>query len=71
MGNSADFANMVDLVNTLQMQPRIDGPTSIKDIRQAYNKMHTGDQFGKLVLLMIVGIRLRRGDSYCRGCWKT
>ena len=50
MGNSADFANMVDLVNTLQMQPRIDGPTSIKDIRQAYNKMHTGDQFGKLVL---------------------
>ena len=50
MGNSADFANMVDLVNTLQMQPRIDGATSIKDIRQAYNKMHTGDQFGKLVL---------------------
>ena len=50
MGNNADFANMVDLVNTLQMQPRIDGPTSIKDIRQAYNKMHAGDQFGKLVL---------------------
>jgi len=50
MGNNADFANMVELVNSLQMQPRIDGPTSIRDIRQAYNKMHTGDQFGKLVL---------------------
>jgi D-arabinose 1-dehydrogenase-like Zn-dependent alcohol dehydrogenase len=41
---------MVDLVNTLQMQPRIDGATSIKDIRQAYDKMHAGGQLGKLVL---------------------
>jgi NADPH:quinone reductase-like Zn-dependent oxidoreductase len=50
MGNNADFASMIDLVNTLQLHPRVDGPTSIKDIREAYNKMHTGDQFGKLVL---------------------
>ena len=50
MGNNSDFANMVDLVTTLRMLPRIDGPTSIKDIRQAYEKMRTGEQFGKLVL---------------------
>ena len=50
MGSNADFAGMIDLVNDLKMQPRIDGPISIKDIRQAYNKMHAGEQFGKLVL---------------------
>ena len=50
IGNNADLGNMVDLVNTLQMQPRIDGATSIKDIRQAYDKMHAGGQLGKLVL---------------------
>ena len=51
MGNEDDFANMVNLFKTHQIQPVIDGPFPFSEYRDAYLRMINGEQFGKIVLV--------------------
>lgn len=50
MGSDQDFAEMLALVDRLQLRPRIDVVFPLKDAAMALDRMKEGLQFGKIVL---------------------
>jgi NADPH:quinone reductase-like Zn-dependent oxidoreductase len=50
MGSPADFAGMLELVNTNMIKPVVDSVRSLDEGRDAFQRMADGQQFGKLVL---------------------
>jgi NADPH:quinone reductase-like Zn-dependent oxidoreductase len=51
MGTDQDFAEMLALVDRLQLKPRIDTVFPLKDAGLAFDRMKEGIQFGKIVLI--------------------
>ena len=51
MGTDQDFAEMLALVDRLQLRPRIDAVFPLKDAALALDRMKEGIQFGKIVLI--------------------
>jgi len=50
MGTPSDFENMLQLVDKYKITPVIDSTYSLQDAEQAFRKMDSGKQFGKIVL---------------------
>ena len=50
MGTPSDFENMLQLVDKYKISPVIDSRYSLQDAEQAFRKMDSGKQFGKIVL---------------------
>jgi zinc-binding alcohol dehydrogenase/oxidoreductase len=51
MGTDQDFAEMLVLVDRLQLKPRIDAVFPLHDAASAFDRMKEGAQFGKIVLI--------------------
>ena len=51
MGTDQDFAEMIALVDRLQLRPRIDAVFPLKEAGLALDRMKDGAQFGKIVLI--------------------
>ncbi|MDA0315557.1 MAG: zinc-binding dehydrogenase [Bacteroidetes bacterium] len=51
MGTDQDFADMLALVDRLQLKPRIDAQFSLAEAEKALDRMKLGVQFGKIVLI--------------------
>jgi len=52
MGNKEEFKKMLDLISSKKIRPIIDSIYSIQEINLAFDKMATGEQFGKIVINM-------------------
>lgn len=52
MGNKEEFKKMLDLISSKKIRPVIDSIYSIQEINLAFDKMATGEQFGKIVINM-------------------
>jgi len=52
MGNKEEFKKMIDLISSKKIRPVIDSIYSIQEINLAFDKMATGEQFGKIVINM-------------------
>lgn len=52
MGTRIEFKKMLDLVSKHRIKPIIDSVFPAKDINEAFNKMKSGKQFGKIVIDM-------------------
>jgi D-arabinose 1-dehydrogenase-like Zn-dependent alcohol dehydrogenase len=50
MGSPDDFAAMLDMANEHEIRPIIDEVFDLSDGNNAFEKMNTSSQFGKLVL---------------------
>ena len=50
MGSPMDFQNMLNFVNKHQIVPIIDSVHKLNDVNQAFQRMHKGEQFGKIVI---------------------
>ena len=50
MGSDSDFKNMVNFVNQNKINPVIDKVFSVDDVVQAFLRMDSGEQFGKIVI---------------------
>lgn len=51
MGTDHDFSEMLALVDSLQLRPRIDAVFPLKDAGMALDRLKEGLQFGKIVLI--------------------
>jgi NADPH:quinone reductase-like Zn-dependent oxidoreductase len=51
MGTDHDFAEMLALVDRLQLKPRIDAVFPLHEAALALDRMKEGAQFGKIVLV--------------------
>ena len=51
MGTDQDFSEMLALVDSLQLRPRIDAVFPLKDAGMALDRLKEGLQFGKIVLI--------------------
>jgi NADPH:quinone reductase-like Zn-dependent oxidoreductase len=51
MGNAAEFAEIVRRLGQRELKPVIDRVYPLGEARAAFERMHAGGQFGKLVLL--------------------
>lgn len=51
MGTDQDFSEMLALVDSLQLRPRIDAVFPLKDAGLALDRLKEGLQFGKIVLI--------------------
>jgi len=51
MGTDQDFADMLALVDSLQLKPRIDAVYPLNEAAAALDRMKQGLQFGKIVLI--------------------
>jgi len=49
MGSLADFAAMVRFVEAHGIVPPVDGVVPFADINEAFERLHTGGHFGKIV----------------------
>lgn len=50
MGSPLDFKNMLDLINTKSIVPVVDSVFSMDQANEAFDRMDTGKQFGKIVI---------------------
>jgi len=50
MGNDQEFADMVKFVGEHKIEPMISSTRSLADVVSAFDEMHEGKQFGKLVI---------------------
>lgn len=50
MGSDNDFKLMIDFVSKYQLYPIIDKIYDFKDAIQAFDRMHNGEQFGKILV---------------------
>ena len=50
MGNAREFGEIVRLLGRGTLQPVVDGVTPLKEARRAFERLATGEHFGKLVL---------------------
>jgi NADPH:quinone reductase-like Zn-dependent oxidoreductase len=50
MGNDAEFDEVVELFRAGQLAPIVDSVFELRDGRQAYERLASGEQFGKVVL---------------------
>lgn len=50
MGNEEEFEAMVKFVSLHQIKPVIDSSYPLTDIQEAFEKMKSGDQFGKIII---------------------
>jgi len=50
MGSDEDFRRMLQAVTTAKLRPIIDSVELLENVRNAMEKMETGEQFGKIVL---------------------
>lgn len=50
MGTNEDFENMLKLVADHEIRPVVDEVFPLQDIRQAFERMDSGQQFGKLII---------------------
>ena len=50
MGSDAEFAAMTALFRTGALQPPVDSVWSLEEGRQAFERLDTGAQFGKVVI---------------------
>ncbi len=50
MGSETDFKNMLTMVEKHQIHPVIDQIFPFDEVNEAFNRMSSGKQFGKIVL---------------------
>jgi D-arabinose 1-dehydrogenase-like Zn-dependent alcohol dehydrogenase len=50
MGNDREYDAIVDALGQGALLPPVDAVYSLEDARSAYERLQTGEQFGKIVL---------------------
>ncbi len=50
MGNQREFGEIVELLGSGTLKPVVDGVTPLREARRAFERLASGDHFGKLVL---------------------
>ncbi|HNA95482.1 MAG TPA: zinc-binding dehydrogenase, partial [Saprospiraceae bacterium] len=50
MGNHTEFAEMLGFVTTHRIRPVIDSVFQMQEYKAAFDRMATGQQFGKIVI---------------------
>ena len=52
MGNHQEFTEMLNFISTHKIKPVIDSIYKLEDFQEAFNKMASGKQFGKILIEM-------------------
>lgn len=52
MGNHQEFTEMLNFISTHKIKPVIDSIYKLEDFQEAFNKMSSGKQFGKILIEM-------------------
>ena len=50
MGSDQDFLTMIDFINKHQIKPILDETFSLDNAIAAFDKMKSGNQFGKIII---------------------
>jgi NADPH:quinone reductase-like Zn-dependent oxidoreductase len=53
MGSDIDFVNMVQFIEHNNIQPIIDKTFALDEAVQAFDRMHKGEQFGKIIIKIV------------------